>query len=265
MTPSNRDDLLAAVECSPQAVTAHDRTAWLAVFADDAQVEDPVGSSPHVGYDQINRFYDTFIGPRDIKFHRDLDIVSGHTVLRDLELEVSMGSGVTLYIPAFLRYDLYKVDGEWKVARLRAYWELPAMMLQFLKTGSRALTPGLALARGLLGNQGPRGTVGFMTGFRRVGARHKKLVETLLRAVVGGDKSAAVATLSSTATITLGDDDPLDLAELAEQLHNAGWTKVIGAGSTVVISVASDHGRGILFAEVAWRGNEINRIRYFPA
>ncbi len=29
----------------------------------------------------------TFIGPRDITFHRDLDIVSGTVVLRDLELE----------------------------------------------------------------------------------------------------------------------------------------------------------------------------------
>jgi hypothetical protein len=265
MTTSNRDELLAAVERSPQAFTVHDRTAWVAGFADDARVEDPVGSSPHVGYDQIYRFYDTFIGPRDIKFHRDLDIVSGGTVLRDLELEVSMGSAVTMYIPAFLRYDLREVDGEWKVARLRAYWELPAMMLQFLKTGSRALTPGFALARGLLGNQGPRGTVGFMTGFRRVGARHKKLVEAFLGAVVRGDKSAAIGTLSSTAAITLSDDDPLDLAELIEQLRGARWTKVIGAGSTVAVSVASDHGRGILFADVARRGNEINGIRYFPA
>ena len=118
MTTSNRDDLLAAVERSPQAFTVHDRTAWVAVFADDARVEDPVGSSPHVGYDQIYRFYDTFIGPRDIKFHRDLDIVSGGTVVRDLELEVSMGSAVTMYIPAFLRYDLREVDGDRRVRRV---------------------------------------------------------------------------------------------------------------------------------------------------
>jgi hypothetical protein len=38
-----------------------------------------------------------------------------------------------------------------------------------------------------------------------------------------------------------------------------------GAGSTVTVSLASDHGRGILFADVAWRGNQINQIRYFPA
>lgn len=38
-----------------------------------------------------------------------------------------------------------------------------------------------------------------------------------------------------------------------------------GAGSTVAVSLASDHRRGIMFADVPWRGNRINRIRYFPA
>jgi hypothetical protein len=265
MARPNRDDLMVAVERSPQAFTVHDRAGWVGVFTADARVEDPVGSSPHVGYEQICRFYDTFIAPRDIKFHRDLDIVNGNVVVRDLELEVAMGSAVTMYIPAFLRYDLREVDGEWKVSGLRAYWELPVMMLQFLRTGPRAMAPALQLSKGLLTNQGLRGTAGFMTGFRRAGARHKKLVDAFLNAVVRGDKFAALRALSSTATITLGDDDLLDIAELVEQLDGASWTKMNGAGSTVTVSLASDHGRGILFADVAWRGNQINQIRYFPA
>jgi len=57
----------------------------------------------------------------------------------------------------------------------------------------------------------------------------------------------------------------VDLAGLGERLHGANWAKVIGAGSTVVVSVASDHGRGIVFADVAWRGNQIDAVRYFPA
>jgi len=265
MTTSHRNDLLAAVERSPQAVSAHDRDGWVQVFTQDGRVEDPVGSSPHVGHDEIYRFYDTFIGPRGITFHRDVDIVSGDTVLRDLELEVVMGDAVTMFIPAFLRYDLREVGGEWKVARLRAYWELPAMMMQFLKTGTRALTPGVQLGKGLLGNQGPRGAVGFMTGFRRVGARHKRLVEGFLRAAARGDESIARQMLSSDAAITLGDSQPLEVAELGEHLRGANWAKVIGAGSTVVVSVASDHGRGMVFADVAWRGNRINAVRYFAA
>jgi hypothetical protein len=139
------------------------------------------------------------------------------------------------------------------------------MMLQFLKSGTHALTPGLQLARGLVGNQGPRGTVGFMTGFRRAGARHKATVETFLRAVVGGNNAAAIGTLSSTATITLGDEEALDAVALIEQLRGASWTKVIGAGPTVVVSVDSDRGRGIIFADVARKGHEINQIRYFAA
>ena len=265
VVPLDRKHLLAAAERSPQAFTVHDRDGWVGVFTTDARVEDPVGSRPHVGYAQIYRFYDTLIGPRDIKFHRDLDIVFGTAVLRDLELEVSMGSAVTMYIPALLRYDLREANGQWQVAELRAYWELPAMMLQFLRTGPRAASPAMQLTRGLLLNQGLSGTAGFMTGFRRVGARHKRLAETFLGAVARKDKSAGLWALSPTAPITLGDIDPLDLAELVEQLEGASWTKVIGAGRTVTVSVNSAHGRGIMFADVAWRGNAIDRIRYFPA
>jgi hypothetical protein len=265
VVPLDREHLIAAVERSPQAAAAHDRAGWVGLFTADGRIEDPVGSRPHLGTAQIGRFYDTFIDARDITFHRDLDIVFGSVVLRDLELEVAMGSFVTMYIPAFLRYDLREANGEWRIAVLRAYWELPAMMLQFLRTGSRAISPGLQLSRALLGNQGPGGTAGFMTGFRRAGARHKELVEKFLRAVTRGDKFAAPHALSSTATITLGDNDPLDVAELVAQLGGASWAKTIGAGSTVAVSINSGHGRGIMFADVAWRGNAINRIRYFPA
>jgi hypothetical protein len=178
---------------------------------------------------------------------------------------VAMGSAVTMYIPAFLRYDLREAYGQWQIAELRAYWELPAMMLQFLRTGSGALSPALQLSRGLLGNQGLRGTAGFMTGFRRAGARHKKLVEVFLGATARRDTSAALRTLSPTATMTLGDNDPLDVVELVDQLNGASWNKMNSAGSTVAVSLNSGHGRGIMFADVAWRANTINQIRYFPA
>ncbi|OBK69209.1 transporter [Mycobacterium colombiense] len=265
VVPLEREHLLAAVERSPQAAAAHDRAGWVGLFTDDGRIEDPVGSRPHVGHEQIGRFYDTFIGPRDIKFHRDLDVVVGTVVLRDLELEVAMGSAVTMYIPAFLRYDLRETNGEWKISELRAYWELPAMMVQFLRTGSGAVGPALNLSRGLLKNQGWRGTAGFMTGFRRVGARHQRLVTTFLDAVARKDTFSAARLLSSDAAITLGDRDPLELAELAEQLDGAAATKMNSAGPTVAVSLHSGHGRAIVFADVAWRGNAINRIRYFPA
>jgi len=265
VAPLDRERLLATVERSPQAAGAHDRAGWVGLFTDDARIEDPVGSRPHVGRRQIGRFYDTFIGPRDITFRRDLDIVLGTVVLRDLELEVAMGPAVTMHIPAFLRYDLRESDGQWQIAELRAYWELPAMMAQFLRTGSRAIAPALQLSRALLGNQGPRGTAGFLAGFRRAGARHQRLVAEFLDAVARGDTTIAAGTLSPGATMTLGDTDPLDLGELAGRLRGAGRTKMIGAGPAVSVALDAGDGRAILFAEVARRADAITRVRYFPA
>ena len=149
--PTPRTALLAAVERSPQATAAHDRAAWVGLFSADGQVQDPVGSRPHVGHDAIERFYDTFIGPRTITFHRDADIVVGNTVLRDLELEVAMGQSVRMRIPAYLRYDLTGVPGdaadELEIVRLQAYWELPAMIGQFARNGAGAVSAGLMLGR----------------------------------------------------------------------------------------------------------------------
>ncbi|WP_448399109.1 nuclear transport factor 2 family protein [Mycolicibacillus trivialis] len=260
-TADREHELLAAVEQSPRAAGAHDRAAWVGLFTADGRVEDPVGSRPHVGTERIGRFYDTFIGPRDITFHRDLDIVCATTVIRDLELEVAMGRGVVMNIPAFLRYDLRQADGRWRIAALRAYWELPAMMGQFLRNGVRALRPSLALAGGLGRNQGVSGAAGFLTGFRRVGARHKGAVGTFLSAVAREDITVAARLLAPDARISLGDDRPIALTEFVERLSGAGWTKIIGAGDTVAVSVFCDTDRGVLFA--ALRGHQIHRVRYF--
>lgn len=258
-------DLLAVVEQSPAAAAAHDRAAWTGLFAADGRIEDPVGSRPHVGPDQIGRFYDTFIHPRDITFHRDLDIVRGSSVIRDLQLEVAMGPAVTMHIPAILRYDLRAAGDDWKLVRLRAYWELPAMMGQFLGNGSRALPAGLQLSKSLLRNQGLAGTAGFTAGFRRPGVGKKNLVHTFLNALAAGDVPTATRALSPRAALTYGDDVAVDAAELAKQLAGARPVKSIGAGTTVAVSVASAHRRGVVFADLARRGAAIDRIRYFPA
>lgn len=265
MAAPSHEALLAAVEQSPRAAATHDRAAWVGLFTGDGRIEDPVGSRPHTGRAEIEDFYDTFIGPREIAFHRDLDIVFDKVVLRDLELEVSMGSTVTIYIPAFLRYDLRDTNGTWQIARLRAYWDLPAMMLRFLRTGPGAALPALQLSRDLLSNQGLAGAAGFLRGFRRPGARQTKRLDAFLRVLARGVTPSAEDVLSPSATITLGDDQPLDLAELAVELGGVRPIKVIGAGTAAAVSLDSRHGRGIMFAELARHGKSIDRIRYFPA
>ncbi len=264
MTGAMESALLTAVERSPEAAAAHDRRGWVGLFTDDGCVQDPVGSRPHVGQPEIGRFYDTFIGLRDIAFQRDLDIVRGTAVIRDLALEVAMGSAVTMTIPAILRYDLRQVGDDWKIAMLQAYWELPAMLLQFLGNGLSALPAGVQLSRALIRNQRLRGTTGFVAGFRRVGSRQKTLVDTFVNAVGRGDRFGALQALSSGATISFGDDDAADLDGLVDRCPGATTTKLIAAGPTVAASVASTSHRGLLFADVARRGSGIARVRYFP-
>src|ERR671921_176763 len=107
-----RADLLATAERSPAAAGARDKKAWVGLFTSNGCVEDPVGSTPHRGVGAIGRFYDTFIGPRDIRYHPDADIVVGPTVVRDGELEVTMASTLTLRVPVYIRYDLKEEGGE---------------------------------------------------------------------------------------------------------------------------------------------------------
>jgi len=250
-TPTPRSALLATVERSPEAVAVHDRAAWVGVFRADGQVEDPVGSRPHVGHAAIERFYDTFIGPRDISFRRDVDIVVGNTVLRDLDLDVDMGHGVRMHIPAILRYDLdHGADG-WKIVRLQAYWELPAMIGQFARSGRGAAPAGLAMAGALLRNQGPGGALGFASGMRTGGGKARRALQALLTDAARGDELAVRRRLGEHPQITRGDDQRVGLSEFTAEFAGARVRKVIAAGRFVAAGVERDGvGRSVVIAEV---------------
>ena len=241
--------LIAAVERSPRAAADHDRLGWVGLFAADGSVEDPVGSRPHRRHAQIARFYDTFIGPRDITFHRGTDVVSGFSVLRDLTLEVRMGTSVTMTIPAYLRYDLgLDGDGNFVILRLRAFWELPAMVGQFARNGLAAVPVGLALGRALLRNQGLIGAVGFGSGFRGVGKRGKRELVALLADATAGDEVAVKRRLASAAHLTRGDDERLATSEFVGLLAGAHCDGMIAAGRHVVSRVTRGDRRFLLVA-----------------
>jgi Nuclear transport factor 2 (NTF2) domain len=254
--------LLAAVERSPQAAGSHDRSGWVGLFAPDGSIEDPVGSRPHRGRQQIESFYDTFIGPRDITFHRNADAIVGTTVVRDVELEVRMGSSVTMEIPAYLRYDL---DGDLKIARLQAFWQLPAMVRQFAGSGLGAVPAGLQLSRALLFNQGLAGTAGFLSGFGGVGARGKRYFGGLLDEACAGDEVAIKRRLAAPTLITRGDTDRIGTSELAALMTGARWEKMIGAGRQVVARVRSDDRRFVVFGEFESHSPRLSVVRVFAA
>lgn len=257
-----RAELIATVERSPAAATAHDRAGWVDLFTADGLVEDPVGSRPHRGPAALTRFYDTFIEPRAITFHRDVDIVVGHTVLRDLELEVSLGA-VMLRIPAYLRYDVHTEGDERKIERLQAYWELPAMISTFARSGAAALPAGLALSRGLLANQGVPGAMGFLSGLGGVGAKGKRTVVRLIADAAAGDQVAVRRTVGDGCDVTLGDHTRLSTSELVARLSGASWQKVVAAGDTVAVGIQRDGRRSVLLAGVRTRPSRVVSVRLY--
>jgi len=254
---------MAAVERSPQLAANHDRAGWIGLFAAGGSVEDPVGSRPHVGPAHIGRFYDTFIAPRRIVFRRSHDVVIDTTVVRDVTLEVGMGPTVVMEIPAVLRYDMTRdAAGAWLIERLRAYWELPAMMMRFLSNGPAAAPQALQLTRALMRNQGLRGSAGFVSGFRGARNRGKRTLRAFLEAVSAGDELGAWRCLAPGAVITHGDRKMLKFGSFSEEIQNTVWTKMIAAGSSVTVSLRGQVS-GVLIAEVAEDVDAINRLSYF--
>jgi hypothetical protein len=258
-----RADLLATAERSPAAAGARDREAWVGLFAADGRVEDPVGSTPHQGVAAIGRFYDTFIGPRVVRFHPDVDIVVGPTVVRDGVLEARMASTLTLRVPIYIRYDMKGDGGELKLAALSAFWELPAMVGQFLRGGVRGLPAGLQLSRLLLRNQGLVGTLGFLGGFRGMGSGAKGVVARFLDAACAGDEVGMRRRLAGQVQISSGDDNPLSAGELLRHLSGARWRKLIGSGHAVVAATERAGERSVIFTEVGSEPLAITRIRVF--
>ncbi|WP_261900582.1 nuclear transport factor 2 family protein, partial [Mycobacterium marinum] len=113
---------------SREAVTARDKQAWLAVFADDAVVEDPIGPSAfdpegkgHRGRAAISAFWDKAIEPttRIEFFFRDTyqcgneEANVGHILITTGDYQVTAEGVFT-----------YKANDAGQLVALRAYWEM---------------------------------------------------------------------------------------------------------------------------------------------
>lgn len=249
---ATESELIDLVEGSPTAVAVHDRAAWLSLFNPDAEVNDPVGSAPHVGVEAIGRFYDTFIGPNTITFQVERDVVTGMSVVRDLHVTTVMSTGATLRIPMHLRYIADDADGELKIARLYAHWELPSMIEQLMRAGGKGILASAKLTPQLVSNLGPGGVVGFMRGFVRVSRRGKDSATRFLSAVSDGRAADVEASLEGGATVEW-NDVAIGAAEFGRRAEGIQWSKIICAGRTVTVSVESDDEFGVALFEFGSR------------
>ena len=114
---------------SYEAVIAKDKDAWLANFADDGWIEDPIGPSVfdpdghgHRGPEGRSRFWDITIGTM-AKFVFEIhdSFVSGDECANVGVIHTTSANGWTASTAGVFTY---KVDGEGKIVSLRAYWEM---------------------------------------------------------------------------------------------------------------------------------------------
>ncbi len=253
---------LAAVQASPIAVAAHDKAAWLSLFAADALVNDPVGSRPHVGAEAISRFYDTFIAPNDIRFEVAHDLVCGNSVVRDLIIETRMSTGLRVRVPTHIRYELVAESGALRIRRLYAHWELLPMVGQTLAMGLNGWWTYAKLSVQMIGQQGVGGVLGFMRAFGGVGARGKAVAEQLLTALRDNDLSA-VSALTTNVTIQSGDGTSLSVEELSQGLRAVRWEKLMAAGQCVTGTIFTQGGRGVILMEFAAPARTLGRVRLY--
>ncbi|WP_372777170.1 nuclear transport factor 2 family protein [Litorivivens sp.] len=179
---------LACVEGSPAAVAVHNKPEWLSLFADCAVVEDPVGSRPQInladdsGQSPLSQFYETFIAANDIRFDVDYDVVCAGAVVRDLDIEIRMSEKVKVRVPMHLLYELTTENGEVRIKRLAAHWELKPMLRQQMQYGLASAVAGVSSFWRMLRHMGLSGLSGFLQARETVGEAGKAKVEAFVSA-----------------------------------------------------------------------------------
>jgi len=106
----------------PELVTKADIDAIVELYAEDAQIEDPIGSELHIGRDGVRKFYETSIGAVTMKQTGPVR-VAGNEAATPVVVLIGEGEGrMALDIISAMVFD---DDG--KIKSMRAWWSADAM------------------------------------------------------------------------------------------------------------------------------------------
>lgn len=123
---------------SRAAVTSKNREAWLALFADDALIQDPIGKSPVdpegngiSGKAAIEKFWDRNVAPNSYEFEIHHSYAAGNEVANHMTLHMVLGNGMRGEVTGVFTYAL---NDSGKICNLKGYWQLE----DFFKTMRQA-------------------------------------------------------------------------------------------------------------------------------
>jgi len=117
----------ASIACA----MAGDKAAWLALFADDATIHDPMGKSPHdpegagfSGKQRLAEFWDIMIGPGNLHLEPHARYPCGEDIVAVTMTARNELGDQLIAVEMIVAYEL---NAAGKVASLRAYWDIEAL------------------------------------------------------------------------------------------------------------------------------------------
>jgi steroid Delta-isomerase len=119
------DQIHQLIDAYTERFSAADREGWLALWADDATMEDPIGSPPKKGKGEIGEFFDQSqaLADRIDMIPDGLRIVTGDEVAWTGQIRPTM-AGTTYAMDVI---ELWRCtdgsDGTAVIAEMRAFWD----------------------------------------------------------------------------------------------------------------------------------------------
>ena len=118
--PVGEQAVVRTIERYQSTFSAGDRNGWLALFTDDAVLEDPVGSAPHEGREAIAAFWDAVHARTERGTVRMTQgpAVCGVEAAWAFELDVTVNGRRSLV--GIIDHGTFAEDG--RIRRIRAFW-----------------------------------------------------------------------------------------------------------------------------------------------
>lgn len=272
-TQPDRQTLLDLAKSSPDIASQHDKERWLALYSDDAVLEDPVGTPPsqkgrrpgRLG-DELGRFYEAFIAPSQIEIVSRRDIVSGMHVFRAVDIHTTNSrTGLKMKVPANLLYEMvFDPSGRLAIGQMQAHWELNRMTRILMSEGLLGMRTIAVMNWSMLRAFGPKWLMAYFKSSQQgVGRKGKEQIEGLAGDILGADGRS----LPDEVSVELPGSATVSLRDFAEGCTALEVHDLLASGPTVSGLARLEWGgrsrEAALIAELDATGSRVRRLRWF--
>jgi steroid delta-isomerase len=119
---SDPEQIRAVYDRYPELFCKGDLDGLVALYAENATIEDPIGSEIHVGHDAIRAFYAPSAGSVTLKRTGPVCVAGNEAATL---LAISMGDGADRKVLDIVSTMKFAEDG--RIESMRAYWSFDAL------------------------------------------------------------------------------------------------------------------------------------------